>query len=445
MDAIADPLLWGECQGSGSTPYRVVVTPADIGYKCTCPSRKFPCKHVLGLLWLACDAPAAFTDMSPPGWVAEWFAKRQSKPGAAQSPAPAATTDGAAVPSLSLAEAETAADEATPADPKAVQRAEAQRRRLREEREAAVLRGLDDFERWLSDQLHLGLAGFMQRAEHSLRTLSKRLVDNKVQGLASRLDMLAADIFRMPEAGREDLLLEKLAGLTLISAAYRRQDQLEPALRADVRRAVGWTMRREELLADPDAPRIASTWIVISARSEVQPDGLRRLETWLIDARSPVEATRFALLVDYVPVSVGAVATSFQPGEVIDAELVYYVSTCPLRAQVAMREPGDGYAAWPALPQELKGAIAAYDKALARQPWLEFLAFGASGIKVARAGAGQLVLDDGAGTFLPLDPRQFQEALPLVGLGPLAIAATWDGRLAALLAADTPIGVWHGA
>ena len=31
-------LLWGECQGSGATPYRVIVTPGDVGYKCTCLS-----------------------------------------------------------------------------------------------------------------------------------------------------------------------------------------------------------------------------------------------------------------------------------------------------------------------------------------------------------------------------------------------------------------------
>jgi hypothetical protein len=32
-------LVWGEAQGSGATPYRVVISEADAGYKCTCPSR----------------------------------------------------------------------------------------------------------------------------------------------------------------------------------------------------------------------------------------------------------------------------------------------------------------------------------------------------------------------------------------------------------------------
>ena len=32
----------------------------DLGSKCTCPSRKFPCKHVLGLLWLNAEAIVPF-------------------------------------------------------------------------------------------------------------------------------------------------------------------------------------------------------------------------------------------------------------------------------------------------------------------------------------------------------------------------------------------------
>lgn len=47
--------VWGLCKGSGSKPYQTVVDIADASgpaYKCSCPSRKFPCKHALGLLLL---------------------------------------------------------------------------------------------------------------------------------------------------------------------------------------------------------------------------------------------------------------------------------------------------------------------------------------------------------------------------------------------------------
>lgn len=40
-------LIWAACAGSGANPYRVIADVADLGSKCTCPSRKFPCKHAL--------------------------------------------------------------------------------------------------------------------------------------------------------------------------------------------------------------------------------------------------------------------------------------------------------------------------------------------------------------------------------------------------------------
>ena len=42
-----DTLVWGQCQGSGRTPYQVSIDLAGPAYRCSCPSRKFPCKHAL--------------------------------------------------------------------------------------------------------------------------------------------------------------------------------------------------------------------------------------------------------------------------------------------------------------------------------------------------------------------------------------------------------------
>ena len=51
----ADETLWfGQCQGSGRTPYLCsadFAVPEQPVYRCTCPSRQFPCKHSLGLLY----------------------------------------------------------------------------------------------------------------------------------------------------------------------------------------------------------------------------------------------------------------------------------------------------------------------------------------------------------------------------------------------------------
>ncbi|RKN75963.1 SWIM zinc finger family protein [Paenibacillus ginsengarvi] len=47
-------VLFGECQGSGKEPYRCsadFVKEESPVFRCSCPSRQFPCKHVLGLLY----------------------------------------------------------------------------------------------------------------------------------------------------------------------------------------------------------------------------------------------------------------------------------------------------------------------------------------------------------------------------------------------------------
>lgn len=47
-------LLFGECAGSGKNPYHCsadYIDPSVPVFRCSCPSRQFPCKHVIGLLF----------------------------------------------------------------------------------------------------------------------------------------------------------------------------------------------------------------------------------------------------------------------------------------------------------------------------------------------------------------------------------------------------------
>ncbi|NEC07087.1 SWIM zinc finger family protein, partial [Streptomyces sp. SID7909] len=71
--------VWGLCKGSGSKPYRTVVDTTGPAYKCSCPSRKFPCKHALGLLLLRAADDAAVPAGSPPDWAREWLDGRRAR------------------------------------------------------------------------------------------------------------------------------------------------------------------------------------------------------------------------------------------------------------------------------------------------------------------------------------------------------------------------------
>ena len=57
---------WGSVQGSGKDPYQTCIDLAEPAFKCTCPSRKFPCKHGLGLGLILAQQPAALTETEPP-------------------------------------------------------------------------------------------------------------------------------------------------------------------------------------------------------------------------------------------------------------------------------------------------------------------------------------------------------------------------------------------
>jgi SWIM zinc finger len=438
-------VLWGECQGSGATPYRVVVSPEDVGYKCTCPSRKFPCKHVLAVLWLRVDKPERFETGQPPSWVDEWRVRRRSGAGRPAGK-PTAADDGAAKARPSLDAAFTTdAETETLTDPKAAARAAAQRERVRMGREAGVLAGLDDLDRWTLDQLAQGMATFAQRSQQSVRTLSRRLVDAKAGGLAARLDLLAAELFRVPEGQRADFAIEQVAALTLIASAYRRMDHLPVPLREDARRAVGWSVKREELLADAAAPRADAAWIVAANLSEVQPDKLRRLETWLMNATPTGGAPRTAVLIDFVPVSGGAYGFSFEPGESIEGEIVFYPSAAPLRGLLASRRPASAPVQWPEGHADLGAAMEEFAARLATLPWLDAWPLLAEGVAIRTAGKGMVVLTDEHGSALTLERSQADALMPMIGLEIRKALFTWDGRLARMLALDTPVGQWHAS
>ena len=421
-------LVWGECQGSGATPYRVCVAEMDAGYKCTCPSRKFPCKHSLALMWLRADGRMSFARGTTPDWVRDWLARRRG-------PSDAAPVSAGAQPATAKASMAAISEAEAAPDSKGEARAAAARERNRADREASILAGLDDLDTWLQDQVDGGLAGFAAHAVKSCRTVAQRLVDAKASGLAARLDALPARLFAQDDAVRPHRAVEALGQVHLIAEAYRRQEALTPALKADVRQTVGWTVSREALLADEAAERLVGRWTVWAARSEVQPDRLRRLETWLHGQG------RFAVLIEFVPVATGAATGGFAVGDAFAAELVFYTSSVPLRAVLVRQTTGAQPDGVFEVPQAgLEAAYAGYEAALAVKPWLDDYPLAFRGARVRRAGERLLLCGDGLA--LPLAAAQEAGAWALLHAGEIAGAGLWDGIAFTLGWAETGQGRW---
>jgi len=263
---------WGECMGSGSSPYRVCLDAADGGSKCSCPSRKFPCKHAIGLMFRVSANPADFTVADLPDWIAQWVSRRRGPATAQEAGVPAAKAP--------IRSAHAAEPEAAPVDPEQDAKAAAARERNRAAREESIAEGLDGLDQWILDRLERGLASFEATAEADCNLISRRLADAKAGALSQRVLEMRARYFSIQRERRNDFVLRELGTLHLLASAYRRQDAIAPGLREDVRRAVGWNVQKADLLADPKAPRVPGSWVVAGVTSALQADGLRRIETW---------------------------------------------------------------------------------------------------------------------------------------------------------------------
>jgi hypothetical protein len=447
--------LWGACQGSGASAYRVAVEIEDLGAKCSCPSRKFPCKHALALMWWFAERPDRFQEAAVPDWVTEWHGRRRRS---------GATADKDAASSGPPKSARAAVAEAAAAEsPRDAEASARQKERNRAAREASIAQGLDELDVWIGDQIDRGLGSFGARAAEQCRLLARRLVDAKAGGLANQVDQLPTLYFQTPEARRHDVLLEQIGGLHLLAQAYRRQALLDPGLVHDVRAGVGWTLTRDDVLGGAATLRRRARWIVLATRREAQPDGLVRYETFLAadDAhgatdnadgahrtaaaagahapRSAREPPQLAMLLDFVPAAVAASAgPGLAAGTALDAELAFYPSATPLRAIVAAQHSSAPAAHAPHPAEDLRAALDRYDARLAVNPWIASwpIAFNDARVELSQDGTCWAVNRDGTCGV----PLAGEEAHVLLDLANLELYGKFDGRELTPLAANSALG-----
>ena len=369
-------------------------------------------------MWIRAEGKAGFATAEAPGWVSDWLSRRRGPSSSAQSSTPRASA------------ADIDAEEPE-ADPKV-----AARERSRRERESSVLGGIEELDSWLSDQVDAGLTAFAAAPSAPCRTMAQRLVDAKAGGLAARVDSIPARLFQLAESQRAIAAVSELGVLHLLSSACRRQNDLPPVLREDVRQAAGWTMTRDAVLSDAHAIRRSGTWTVFMSRSHVQADKLRRNETWLLNGSD------HAVLVDYVPVSTGASSGGYFAGERIEAELAYYPSAVPQRALIAESRPSE---IQPAEALQLPGttlaeSYEAYEAALAGKPWIDDFPLFFRSATLLKSGATLYLASDGIA--LPVSPDQSDAAWPLLACGAIDGVGLWNGVHFYLAWIETPIGRW---
>ncbi|WP_162525224.1 SWIM zinc finger family protein [Rariglobus hedericola] len=386
--------LWGLAQGSGKEPYQTRVALDGLSTKCSCPSRKFPCKHALGLLFIAATTPAALTDKNRPAWLVEWLegrAERQEK-------------------SKERAE-QKATGAATPVD-------EAAKAKRQEKRAGRVDDGVALLSQWLADLARRGLADSGLNAHAAWDDIIRRMVDAQATGLARRL-RYAAETAR-GGAGWEAGLAEHLGRLHLLLVAYAKREACDEDLRIELEQQVGWTLPQEQVLAGTP---VQDTWFV-AARTVREEDRLVVSNTWLRGSTSG----RWAQLVRTSPLVQPAVDT-WPPGRSLTGELCFYPGVEPLRA--LWRSDPQANPAQKESPGEesIEGLLVRYASGLALNPWRTRVPVLISArLGVLRGGGAALL--DACGDALPLsaDEDTRDLLLAITGGHAASMSVLWDGE-----------------
>ncbi|MGC0338460.1 SWIM zinc finger family protein [Streptomyces sp. SLBN-8D4] len=325
--------VWGLCKGSGSKPYQTVIDIADVAgpaYKCSCPSRKFPCKHALGLLLLWAGGEGAVPPGPAPDWAEQWLEGRRQRAQEKRATDAAGAASGAGDP-------------------------EAARRRA-ERRAVRITAGATELEQRLADLLRGGLAGAEQAGYGMWEETAARMVDAQAPGLASRVRELGS----IPSSGPgwPVRLLEECALIHLLDQGWLRRERLPDGLASTVRSRIG-------LPASADGPAIRDRWLVL-AQYDTVDSRLTTRRIWL----HGTDSGRTALLLSYGAAG-RAPELALPVGLELEAEVSPYPGNGQLRAALGERfaPPAPSVARPPGVTTEQ--AAARYGEALRDDPWLD--------------------------------------------------------------------------
>lgn len=379
-----DRALWGKCQGSAL--YTVLVDLADNASKCSCPSRKFPCKHALGLLLL--HATGAVPAAAPPTDVATWIAGRTTR----------------------AAKKTEASEIAFDAD-------------AARARESKRLDGMVDsvttMQRWLADLVRDGLTTV--EASPPWERQAARLVDAKAPGLAGRVRALAEHV-----GGNDDWparLLDEMGLLALLGRAVRAHATLPPELAAEVRVLAGVPFPTEEVLQA--GPRVADDWW-IAGQSEYDDTRIRTQRAWLVGANTGT----VALVLQFAPGST-PYPTPLLEGTGFAGTLAFFPGG--ERALVVDRTAALADAPMLPGPDRVEGFLAGIAGVLARRPWLVARAAVLRGVVPVRDSAGFWLVDADGDALPVLGGPAGWLLLALSGGHPVDLVVEWGPDVVTLL------------
>ena len=390
----SDKALWGECQGSGKLPYQAQVDLANLAFKCTCPSRKFPCKHGLGLLLQFSRNPEGFTKTTQPDWVTKWIDQRVEK-------------------------AEKKAEQKDkPVD------VEAQAKRA-DARAKKVSDGIEDLQTWVKDLVRNGLLDVPAQAYNFWQNPARRMVDAQAPGLAGMVRGLGGINFYGADWQYD--LLSRLSRIYLSSEAYKNIDTLPDDWKDEIKTLAGFQQSKEDLISQKG---VEDNWLVL-ARTYSDEEQLTVERNWLYG----LNTKRWALILQFYA-KAQVPELNLMPGTAVKAELVFYKGVTPVRALMKTQHNVAGFGE-PLFTENFEGAFEQFSAAVAANPFTEKVPVLIKNVQFKKINDKCYFTDSTGGTVL---------ALSLAGRD-LQLLAITGGKPCHmfLLGNETtfePLGVW---
>ncbi len=389
--------LWGLAAGSGKNPYQTRVALDDFATKCSCPSRKFPCKHALALMFLYVEQEELFEASDPPEWVSEWLEKR------------------------SVRQEKAAAKAQTAHAPKDTQAAA----KRKEKRSGRIDEGVTMLQEVLEDMLRHGLAQDELRNPETWNNLERRLIDCQAGGLAAAVRMIGELPFHHPHW--EEAMLRQMGNLGLLLHTYTHRDALNPDLKSEVEQRVGWNVDKTDILAGEG---VQDLWF-IGGQERVTRENLLRSSTWLFGTRSG----RHATLLQFTQLPARPKET-WTVGQQLETQLFFYPGVLPDRALTLAPLP----AASPAPPPSDQGGsiedmLSDFASILAQNPWRKRMPYRIVLQPVFQGN--QEYLMDLNGKALPWKSRKMQvdQLTCICGGHPVPMCVLWNGAELEVLSA----------
>ncbi len=280
----SDRAIWAESLGSSNyTTYIDISGPA---YKCSCPVKKLPCKHAMGLMVLIANQPELATAPEPEE-LTDWLIKRDS-----------------------AAKAKETKKSGEVKDPKA-------QAKRQEQRTQNVEAGIIELRKFLEDMVRVGLAESSKRSQDLWQDMQKRLVDAQAKGLSGYLEWIRTEMGQGPQW--TERVFRALVRLHAMLNAWDNKHNLSPAMVQQLRERIGWNQSKDDVLSNPAVP---GPWFVINHGTKYE-SGLYSQTIWLMHQQTGQFAMALNFASDFNP---EALEKGFQNGTLLPIASAHFYS-----------------------------------------------------------------------------------------------------------------------